>query len=93
VGCRLDRMERTVLVHRKFGRGFALSLLGLLKNAALFPRGPPTDGRNVRTSRSTAQPRGVSATQWEDELGVLKPALHTAVPSLPRGLGPRLLMT
>jgi hypothetical protein len=27
VGCRLDRMERTVLVHRKLGRGFALPIL------------------------------------------------------------------
>jgi len=26
--CRLDRMERTVLVRRKLGRGFALSILG-----------------------------------------------------------------
>ena len=27
VGCRLDRMERMVLVHRKLGRGFALPIL------------------------------------------------------------------
>src|SRR5262249_51958089 len=36
----------------------------------------PRDGRNLRTSRPTSQPSGVSATQWEDALGVLKPALH-----------------
>jgi hypothetical protein len=108
VGCHHDRMKHTVLVHRKLGSGFALSILGYsqqwdprccrqirfwdpLGTSALSPRLP--DGRNVRTSRSTSQPRGVSATQWEDASGVLKPALHTAAPSLPRALGPRLLMT
>jgi hypothetical protein len=52
-----------------------------------------TDGRNVRTSRSTSQPSGVFATASEDALGVLKPALHTAALSLPRSLAPRLAIT
>jgi hypothetical protein len=47
----------------------------------------------VRISRSTSQPSVVSATRWEDALGVLKPALHTAAPSLPRALAPRLAIT
>jgi hypothetical protein len=53
----------------------------------------PTDGRNVRTSRSTSQPTGVSAIQWEHAPGVLKPALHTDVPSPPRAVAPRLFVT
>jgi hypothetical protein len=52
-----------------------------------------TDGRNVRISRSTSPPSGVSATQWEDALGVPKPALHTAAPSLPRALAPQIFVT
>ena len=34
-----------------------------------------------------------SATQWEDALGVPKPALRTAAPSLPRALAPQLFAT
>jgi len=49
----------------------------------------PNRNFRVRTSRSTFQPSGVSATWWEGALRAsLKGWLHTGAPSLPRAPAP-----
>jgi len=58
------------------------------------PKRPDANRRMQRQDFAfNLSPTGVSATQWEYEWGVLKPALHTAAPSLPRAFARRRLVT